>query len=348
MRARRKFPTVIATAVAFLLAVTGCALEEGPGSGGGTKDGRTVVRVGYLHTVAVDAHLWLGLAKGLFAKHGLEVKLVKFDTGIAESQALTGGSIDVAVMGAVLSNFPARGQGKVFLLNGVEYDTAQLWVRKDSGIRSVADLAGKKVATTQGTTGHVFLHTALKSEGVDPAKVTVVNSPMPAAVNALISGAVPAAAIWVPFDQQIRKSLPDARLITSAKRYYPKATVADGWVANNAYHAKNRATLTKLAAAWLDVNRLLVGDTAASLNVVHQQGYKNDATLQDVTRNYGFGKSFGNEQWAAYYRDGTAAGWIGQVTRTFVELGGLPEYRDPKTFFDTQIFLDAYNASKGS
>ncbi len=61
----------------------------------------------------------------------------------------------------MISNFPARGQGKVFLINNVEFATAQLWVREDQGIKSFADLKGKRIATTTGTTAHVFLDTAL-------------------------------------------------------------------------------------------------------------------------------------------------------------------------------------------
>ena len=65
--------------------------------------------------------------------------------------------------GAVLSNFPARGQGKVFLINDIEVATAQLWVHKDQGIKSFADLKGKRIATTTGTTAHVFLDRALRA-----------------------------------------------------------------------------------------------------------------------------------------------------------------------------------------
>ena len=49
---------------------------------------------------------------------------------------MIGGSLDVLSTGAVVSNFPARGQGRVFLINNIEYATAQLWVRDDSSSRS--------------------------------------------------------------------------------------------------------------------------------------------------------------------------------------------------------------------
>ena len=126
------------------------------------KEGATEVKVGYLHTIAVDDKLWLGQAEGQWADAGLDLKTTAFDTGIELSQALTGGSIDVAIMGGVTSNFPAQGQGKIFMLNSRETATARLFVQGDSGISSVADLKGKKVITTEGTTADIYLHRALR------------------------------------------------------------------------------------------------------------------------------------------------------------------------------------------
>src|SRR5690606_11956015 len=84
---------------------------------------RTRVRVGYLHTPAVDGQLWLGIQSGSFAEQGLELEPVLFTTGLELFQAMIGGSLDVLTTGAVVSNFPARGQGKVFLINDIEYAT---------------------------------------------------------------------------------------------------------------------------------------------------------------------------------------------------------------------------------
>ena len=82
---------------------------------------------------------------------------MQFTTGLELFQAMIGGSLDVLSTGAVVSNFPARGQGKVFLINDIEYATAQLWVRDGPAIKTIADLKGKQISTTTGTTAHVFL-----------------------------------------------------------------------------------------------------------------------------------------------------------------------------------------------
>jgi len=325
--------------------VAGCALESGGTDAEETSSGLTTVRVGYLHTVAVDAHLWLGIEDGIFEKHGLKVKPVEFDTGVTESEALASGEVDVAMMGAVLSNFPAQGTSKVFLANDVEYDTAQLWSSPGSGIDSVQDLAGKKVLTTEGTTAHVYLHNALKENGVDPDSVEIVNTEMPEAVSGFISGAAPAVVLWVPFDETVEQEMPKATMVDSAKSYYPESAILGGWAANTDFYESDRATLDKLASAWMEINDRLVNDPKA-IERVHQAAYAKDQKLADTKRQFSFEKVFSNDRWAQMYRSGEVARWIGQTERTFVEVGGLEEYVDPRQFLDSRIFINAYDEWK--
>ncbi len=169
------------------------------------------VRVGYLHTLAVDGQMWLANHLDAFGKNAIEPEFREFQTGLELFQAMIGGSIDVLTTGAVISNFPARGQGKMFLANAVEFATAQLWVREDQGIKSFADLKGKRIATTAGTTAHVFLNTALRANGLAATDVELLNQRMPDAVTAFISGAVPAVALWVPFNITVRDKVPGAK-----------------------------------------------------------------------------------------------------------------------------------------
>ena len=85
----------------------------------------TKVKVGYLHTLAVDGQIWLAEDMGIWKKNGLQMEFIQFQTGLELFQAMSGGSIDVLSTGAVMSNVAARGQGKVFVMNDVEFATAQ-------------------------------------------------------------------------------------------------------------------------------------------------------------------------------------------------------------------------------
>lgn len=86
-------------ATAGTLAVTGFpAIANGP----------TPLRVGYLHGLASDGHLWAADQLGSFKEQGLAIEPIQFVTGLEAYQALAGGSLDLVTTGAVISNFPAR------------------------------------------------------------------------------------------------------------------------------------------------------------------------------------------------------------------------------------------------
>ena len=127
----------------LLTTAAGIALGGFATSAPAIAQAKTKVRVGYLHTVAVDGQIWTAMDRGTFDKQGLDLELRQFNTGLEIFQALIGGSLDVLATGAVLSNFP-RATGKAFLINDIEVATAQLWVRSDQGIKSFGDLKGKR------------------------------------------------------------------------------------------------------------------------------------------------------------------------------------------------------------
>jgi NitT/TauT family transport system substrate-binding protein len=332
--------------MALLSLAVACGLQEDSSSGGGNGSDLQTVRVGYLHTPAVDTHMWLGIEKGYFEEQGLRLEPTQFDTGIALSQALSGGSIDIAIMGAVISNFPTQGVGKVFLINDVEEGTAQLWVSDDSGIQSIEDMAGQSVATTTGTTAHVFLHTALEENGVDPDSVEIINSAMPGAISSFIGGSAPAVSLWAPFDLQVQEQRPEAEMIDTAANYYPEAAIVGGWLASNDIYNNDPDLLEAITRAWLQTNTDLVEDSDSSLQTVHEAAYSEDMTLEDLEYIYSLERTFPNEEWADLYSNGTVAEWIGRVEQVFVEIGAIDEFVQPEEFFDPNIYLNTYEEAQ--
>jgi NitT/TauT family transport system substrate-binding protein len=300
----------------------------------------TKIRVGYLHTLAVDGQMWLAQHLGAWAKNGLEPEFKQFTTGLELFQAMVGGSIDMLSTGAVISNFPARGQGKMFLANCVEFATAQLWVRTDQGVKDFGDLKGKRIATTTGTTAHVFLDNALRANKLDPAKdVEILNQRMAEAVTSFISGAVPAVALWVPFNVTVRDKVPGAKKLVDASAYYPQAAIVSGWAASNDYYAKNREVLARVVRAWAAGNDLLVGKSGEALEILQKNFYQ-QVPLPDLKEQFGAQKVFPTQEWRKLYSDGTVTGWLQQVTDFFVRFGNIQNATPAKQYFDPKIYLD--------
>ena len=301
---------------------------------------RTKIRVGYVDTLAVTGQLWTGVHRGHWAKEGIEFDPVKFNTGLELFNAMIGGSLDMLSTGAVISNFPARGQGKAFLINNIEFATAQLWIREDQGVKTWADLKGKKIATTLGTTAHVFLDAALRANGLDPAKdVELVNQGMAVAVTSFISGAVPAVALWVPFNMQVRQRVPSAKMLVDASAYFPKSAIVGGWATRADYFEKNRAVVAQVVRGWAAANDDLIKNSATILPLIQAKNYE-QVPLAELQEQFKASKYYTVAEWQKLYQDGTAVGWLQQVTDFYARFGGIQNPVPAKTYFDTSLLLN--------
>ena len=303
------------------------------------------LRIGYLHVLSVDAHMWLAQHLGSWKKEGLDVELREFNSGVELFQAMVGGSLDVLTTGGVLANFPARGQGKVFLINDIEWATGQLWVNPKAGINSIADLKGKKIATTRGTTAHNLIHQGLKSVGLDSRKdVEIVNQRMPDAVTSFVSEAVPAVALWVPFNVAVKQKLPTAKMLYSAGQF-PGAAIVDGWAARNDLHEKDKDLLRSIVRAWIPANEMIMNDPQGTLALLHKNYYQN-LSREDMDEMFNATRFYRTADWIKHYESGDVAKWLNNVTNFNVEVGAIENPMMADKYFDPSIFVGTAKAFK--
>jgi len=83
-------------------------------------------------------------------------------------------------------------------------------------VKEFADLRGKRVATTAGTTAHVFLDNALRENKMTGADIDLASMPMPDAVQFVHCRNVPAVVLWVPFNIAVREKVPQAKKLLDA------------------------------------------------------------------------------------------------------------------------------------
>lgn len=301
----------------------------------------TRIRIGHAQLgMAVNSQMWAASYLGAWKRVGLEPEFFPFATGLENFQAMIGGSIDVLSTGAVISNFPARGQGRVFLINSVEWATTSLWVRPDQGVSSFQDLKGKRISTTRGTTADIFLNNALANNGLSYGDVEVINQRMTEAVTSFISGAVPAVSLWTPLDLTVSKQVPGAKKLADASQFYPKAAVLTGWAAMAPYMERNRDTLRRLVDAWRMGNELMTTKTEEGLAYIQEKEMR-QVSLDEVKAQYQAQKMFPAEEWRGLYQDGTVNRWLDQVTEFFAKNGPIPNPVMSDRYFDKSIFLDA-------
>lgn len=178
-------------------------------------------------TAAVGANVnhvpsFVGVEKGIFLKHGVDVKLKLLNTGQEMSKALQAG--EAQVIGSAFSNFPVaveRGmaaRGVVGLMGDrtVKYSDqpVSVWTRKATGVTKIEDLAGRRIGTPIGGTGDEYLTVLLQKKGIGRDRVQVLNVPPGNLVSALQGGSVDAVASWEPFGSLVEARVADAVLLS--------------------------------------------------------------------------------------------------------------------------------------
>ncbi len=201
---------VVAVMVLALAAGTGMAAQE--------KVAQVTAAVGnnFSHTPS-----FVGVEKGIFLKHGIDLKLKVLATGMEMVKAVQAG--EAHFLGAAYSNFPLavergfKGKGVVGLqgdrTNKYSDGMISIVTRKGTGITRAQDLVGKKIGTPTGGTADEYLGVILKKAGISREKVTVLNVPPGNKVSALASGQVDAIAGWEPYGTLMLEKVPDAVLL---------------------------------------------------------------------------------------------------------------------------------------
>lgn len=160
------------------------------------------------------APMFVGIAKGIFEKWGLNVRLTIPASGFEALQQVANGTAQVgAAAPAVIAQTMAQGvplrgiftafgdaTGKVATDNYLAVVASQA-----SGIRAghLEDVAGKKIGVPRGTIAHQYFFYALAAKGLDPLNAaTIVPTPPPGLPGALQNGSVDAIVIWEPVASQ--------------------------------------------------------------------------------------------------------------------------------------------------
>ena len=137
------------------------------------------ITIGYLPSDH-DAALFVADAQGKFQENGINTKLVQFNNGGDLMTAMASGEVDVGYVGItpVLSSIEKGVPVKV--ISAAQTEGSGIVVAKDSGINSVSDLAGKKIATPgEASIQHMLLTYYLDQNGmsIDDVKVSAMKVP---------------------------------------------------------------------------------------------------------------------------------------------------------------------------
>lgn len=137
---------------------------------------------------------YLVSSKNLWKNYGIDASTLQFTSGrLAFDAAVSGKAQFATTTDSVVGLAGANGVQSVIVAEFTRLSSGMVVVaRTDRGIDTPAQLKGKRVATTLGSSGHFFLSRYLSLHGLTLKDVTVVNLRGPDAVTAITQGGIDA------------------------------------------------------------------------------------------------------------------------------------------------------------
>src|SRR6201982_2634558 len=136
-----------------------------------------------------------------FRPLGIEIKWVDFQFGPPLLEAINVGSVDFGYVGDTPPIFAQAANARIRYAAAVKQDgnTQAIIVPKDSPIKTLADLRGKRIAFGKGSSAHNLLVAALEKAGI--AWSDIVPTPLAPsdATAAFVKGSIDAWSIWDPY-----------------------------------------------------------------------------------------------------------------------------------------------------
>jgi NitT/TauT family transport system substrate-binding protein len=173
----------------------------------------------------------LAIKNGYFKQEGLDVEAVNAASGQVSLQKLIGGEVDIA-----FSSYPpffiAQSKGAADIKFVADASSAApnsmvVVAMPNSSVKSVQDLAGKKIAITGvNTLGDTLIKSVMKDNHVDYTGVNWVTLAFPDIPAAVKSGAVDAGFLTEPFITQGAKTagvVPILDIATGSTQGFPSA-----------------------------------------------------------------------------------------------------------------------------
>lgn len=255
---------------------------------------------------------------GTLDKYGITVNLYEFDNGPNIIAAMESGSIDVGYIGHGAHKLCIQGRAKIFALSHISNGDA---VIGGEGITSIADLAGKTVAYTGGSSSEDILLSALTANGMTMDDIKGMDMDSANIVTAFLSKSVDACATWSPLSLTILEQDPTATRLCGNIDFADTSISLASWIAMSGYADENYDILLRFTKALYEAM-----DYAADANYEEVAEYVANQTKTDYDTVY---SQRGDADWltgaevAAGAADGTVEGYYYVQQQAFLASGAV-------------------------
>ena len=229
------------------------------------------IRVGYQKTGVLVITRQQAVLEKRFAARQIGIKWIEFTSGPPLLEAMSTASVDLGAVGDTPPIFAQAANANIVYVAGSRITNGQgILVPANSGIRTIADLKGKRIGFTKGSSAHNVVISTLEKAGLTYADITPVYLTPPDAVPAFASGSIEAWAVWDPYfaigeKRQNGRILVNAHEVAKTNSFY----LANRDFANN-HVRETRDVIDGLAEAarWAESNRAEVAAALAAVTGV--------------------------------------------------------------------------------
>jgi sulfonate transport system substrate-binding protein len=229
------------------------------------------IKIGYQKTGVLVIARQRAVLEKQFAGRQIGIKWIEFTSGPPLLEAMSIGSVDVGAVGDTPPVFAQAANANIVYVAGSRITNGQgILVSANSGIRSIADLRGKRVGFTKGSSAHNVVIATLEKAGLTYEDITPVYLTPPDAGPAFANGSIEAWAIWDPYFA-IGEKRQNGRILVNA---HEVAKTNSFYLANrdfaNTYVRETREVIDGLAEAarWAEANRADVASALAAVTGV--------------------------------------------------------------------------------
>jgi NitT/TauT family transport system substrate-binding protein len=233
------------------------------------------------------AQVYLAQDAGFFAEEGLEVRILPGKGGADALMKVATGSADLGETGlnslfqaAISNEVPVKA---IMAMHTQPVDA--LITIDGSGINSVKDLAGKKVATSAFTSSNVHWPVLLKANGVEPSAVNLVKADAASLVPLLATGQVDAIIMYYTNLPAVESVLSSTGKVVKALRWsdYGLAGYSNSVVTSVRFLKENRSAVVGFVRALKKAEELMHRDPARAAAAVKALVPEIDVAIMEAT-----------------------------------------------------------------
>ncbi|HKU09872.1 MAG TPA: aliphatic sulfonate ABC transporter substrate-binding protein [Sinomonas sp.] len=337
MRSIRARLGIALAAGALLLSLAGCgngSANAGSAGSGPACKSMTNVNFGYIGDFNGTSLLAIAKDKGMWAQHCLNVNTEVFTNGPLQITAMASGSLDFGYIGPGALWLPASGKAKIVAVDTFT-NADRIVALPGRGIKTLADLKGKKVAYPKGTSGEMILRLGLEKAGLTMNDINATPLDYSTLTSALAAGQFDAAGFGYPQLTTVKARQPGILELAQDSDFASQMSFITAFVARDNLPSTNPTMVEAVLATLKEANDYRLAHRDEAIQLVSQTTH---VPVAQVTTDASFDQLESTSSLEASSKSGDVEKWLNAFGKYFVSVGTLTQPGDAKDYYTADLY----------